>query len=277
MNPEFPLRACSFESRRGAEMRSLMERYNFVATIAPSMREVPLDEHAAIFDFVEELRAGRIGVVIFMTGVGAKALLTAVEPRFSKDDFFRWLDGVTVVVRGPKPVAVLREWGVRIDHRAPEPNTWRELLQTLDEFVPVSGKTIAVQEYGVPNAEFYAALSSRGATILTVPVYKWEFPEDPEPLRQAVHDTITRKFDVLMLTSANQLHNVIKMADVEGVREAWLAAASKCVIASIGPTASETIQSYGLPVDIEPSHGKMGTLVRETAERAGSILSTKPV
>jgi uroporphyrinogen-III synthase len=270
-----PLRVCSFESRRSSEMRSLLERHGCMATIAPSMREVPLHDHAAVFHFLDELRAGRIQIVVFMTGVGAKALLEAIETRFSKDDFFRLLDGVTVVVRGPKPVAILREWGVRIDHRAPEPNTWRELLQMLDEFVPVSGKTIAVQEYGVTNAEFYAALTERGATILTVPVYQWEFPEDPEPLRTAVHDTIAGKFDVLMLTSANQLHHVIKMADAEGVREAWLAAASKCVIASIGPTASETIQSYGLPVDIEPAHGKMGTLVRETAERAAGILSTK--
>lgn len=275
MTTEPPLRVCSFESRRSTEMRSLLERYGCVATIAPSMREVPLDEHAAVFHFVEELRAGRIGVVVFMTGVGARALLTAVENRFSKEEFFGWLAALTIVVRGPKPVAVLREWGVRIDHRAPEPNTWRELLQTLDDFVPLAGKTVAVQEYGVPNAEFYAALASRGATTLSVPVYRWEFPEDPEPLRAAVQATIAGQFDVLMLTSANQLHNVIKMADMEGVREAWLTAAAKCVIASIGPTASETIQSYGLPVDIEPAHGKMGTLVRETSERAPAILAAK--
>ncbi len=275
MTAEIQLRVCSFESRRGSEMRALLERHGCVATIVPSMREVPLDEHAAVFHFVDELRAGRIHIVVFMTGVGAKALLTAVETRTSREDFFRLLDGVTVVVRGPKPTAVLRDWGVRIDHRAPEPNTWRELLQTLDEFAPVAGKTIAVQEYGVPNAEFYAALSARDATILTVPVYRWDFPEDAEPLRASIHATIDDQFDVLLLTSANQLHNVIKMADAEGVREAWLAAAAKCVIASIGPTASETIQSYGLPVDIEPTHGKMGTLVRETSERAPAILASK--
>lgn len=275
MTTEPKLRICSFESRRGAEMRSLLERHGCEATVVPSMREVPLDEHAAVFHFLDQLRAGRIQIVVFMTGVGAKALLAAIETRLPRDDFFRLLDGVTVIVRGPKPVAVLREWGVRIDHRAPEPNTWRELLRTLEEFVPLSGQTVAVQEYGVPNAEFYAALTALGATTLTVPVYRWEFPEDPEPLRQAVHDTIAGKFDVLMLTSANQLHNVIRMATAEGVREAWLTAAANCVVASIGPTASETIQSYGLPVDIEPAHGKMGTLVRETSERAPGILMSK--
>jgi uroporphyrinogen-III synthase len=275
MTTDTPLRVCSFESRRGSEMRSLLERYGCDVTVAPSMREVPLTEHDAVFHFVDELRANRIQIMIFMTGVGAKALLEAVESRYPREEFFRWLDAVTVVVRGPKPTAVLREWGVRIDHRAPEPNTWRELLRTLEEFVPLDGKAVAVQEYGVPNAEFYAALTSRGAAILTVPVYRWEFPEDCEPLRQSVHTTIAGGFDVLMFTSANQLHNVIKMADAEGVRDTWLTAASKCVIASIGPTATETIQSYGLPVDVEPAHGKMGTLVRETSERAPTILVSK--
>lgn len=270
-----PLRVCSVESRRGAEMQSLLERHGFAATIAPSMREVPLEDHAAVMHFLEELQAGRIDVVVFMTGVGARALLTVVETRLPRVDFFRLLRGVTVVVRGPKPVAVLREWEVRIDHRAPEPNTWRELLQTLDDFAPVTGKCVAVQEYGVPNAEFYAGLASRGASVITVPVYRWEFPENPEPLRSAVHGTLAGEFDVLMLTSANQLHNIVKMAEAEGVREKWLAAASKCVIASIGPTASETIQSYGLAADLEPTHGKMGTLVRETSEQAATLLACK--
>lgn len=58
----------------------------------------------------------------------------------------------------------------------PNPSNPRDLLQTLDDFVPLKGQCVAVQEYGVPNAEFYAALATRGATMLTVPVYRWEFP-----------------------------------------------------------------------------------------------------
>lgn len=258
---------CSFESRRGPEMRSLLERHGLQATIAPSMREVPLGAHEAVWAFLEQLQAGSLDVVVFMTGVGARALREALLTRISADEFNTALEQTTVVVRGPKPTAVLREWGVRIDHRAPEPNTWRELLTTLVEFVPLVGQTVAVQEYGVPNAAFYAALEQAGAKVLSVPVYRWEFPEDVEPLRAAIRATLAGEFDGLMFTSANQLHNVVKMAEQMGVRDAWLSAARRCVIASIGPTASETIVSYDLPVDLEPTHGKMGTLVRETAER----------
>lgn len=273
--PTVPWKICSFESRRGPEMWSLLERHGFVPTIAPSMREVPLGAHAAVWTFLDQLQTGSLNVVVFMTGVGARALREALLTRITVEEFNAALEQTTVVVRGPKPTAVLREWGVRIDHRAPEPNTWRELLTTLVEFVPLAGQTVAVQEYGVPNAAFYAALEQAGAKVLSVPVYRWEFPEDVEPLRAAIRATLAGEFDGLMFTSANQLHNVVKMAEQMGVRDAWLSAARRCVVASIGPTASETIVSYDLPVDLEPTHGKMGTLARETAERFAELRQRK--
>jgi uroporphyrinogen-III synthase len=260
-----PFRVCSFESRRAEEIRSLLERSGLQATVAPSMRELPISENPAAFQFAEDLLASRLDVVVFLTGVGARALFEAIETRFDRAQFLDALQRCTIVVRGPKPVVVLKDWGVRIDHRAPEPNTWRELLATLDAAVPLSGQRVAVQEYGVPNLELYRQLEARGATVTSVPVYKWAFPDDVEPLRAAIQQTLRGEFDALMFTSAQQLHNVVELAEREGCREEWLAAARRCVIASIGPTATETIQGYDLPVHLEPSHPKMGTLVRELA------------
>ncbi len=45
-----------------------------------------------------------------------------------KTSFQEALRGLTVVVRGPKPSAVMREWKVPIAVAAPEPNTRHELL-----------------------------------------------------------------------------------------------------------------------------------------------------
>ncbi len=47
------------------------------------------------------------------------------------------------------------------------------------------------------------------------------------------------------------------------------------VIASIGPTTTETLEEYGLEPDITPTHPKMGFLVKETAEQASGILQHK--
>ena len=239
------------------------------------MREVPLESNGPAFAFAESLLAGRIDMVVFLTGVGARTLLEAVETRFDREQFLAALRSVTVAVRGPKPVAVLREWNVPFAIRAPEPNTWRELIAALEAAGALQGKRVAVQEYGRPNEEFYRELARRGATVERVPVYRWMLPEDVEPLRAAVRGTIDDRFDVLVFTSAHQVDNVLEVAESMGLREAWIAAAGRCAVASIGPTASESIAEAGLPVDIEASPTKMGQLVRAAIEAAPAILSAK--
>jgi uroporphyrinogen-III synthase len=79
----------------------------------------------------------------------------------------------------------------------------------------------------------------------------------------------------LLFTSAQQLRNVLSVAESDGLRDEWLRAARKCVVASIGPTASETLRIAGLPADIEPEHPKMGHLVQAVAKRAREILQKK--
>lgn len=272
--PPPPLRVCSFESRRGPEMKSLIERNGGVATIAPSMREIPLGDNPAVFQFVEELFAGKIDIVVFMTGVGATALLNALETRYSRSDFFAALAKITVVVRGPKPTAVLRGWGVRIDHRAPEPNTWREVYQLLVAAGPLAGRGIAVQEYGQPSIELYEALQSQQATVVPVPVYQWALPLDLEPLRKAIKGTISGEFDLLLFTSAQQLNHVLEVAAMDGVREEWIEAANRsCVIGSIGPTATATLRTQGLNVGVEPAHPNMGALVKESIASTSKLIA----
>jgi uroporphyrinogen-III synthase len=47
------------------------------------------------------------------------------------------------------------------------------------------------------------------------------------------------------------------------------------VVGSVGPTGTERLRSYNLPVDLEPSHPKMGILVKEASEGAHAILAKK--
>ena len=261
-------RLCSFESRRHEEMRQLIEKQGGIATVAPSMREIPLEENPEAFAFAEELIAGRVDVMVFLTGVGARALMEVLETRHSRESILQALENCQVIVRGPKPLAVLKEWKVRVDHRVPEPNTSRELLETLSEHFPLQGQTIAVQEYGEPSLELYQELKLRGAKVLPVPVYRWAFPEETGPLFAAIDATIAGEFDVLLFTSAQQVANVLEAADQRGKKEAWLTAAKNCGIASIGPTASEKLRSEGLPVHVEASPPKMGPLVRVALQEA---------
>src|SRR5262249_48218625 len=129
-------------------------------------------------------------------------------------------------------------------------------------------KTIAVQEYGKPNEEFYAALRGRGADVLPVPVYCWALPDDVGPLEAAVHKLIAGDFDLLLITSAQQIQHLLAVAERSGQKEACVAALQQCAIGSIGPTATETLQDLGLKVALESSHPKMGLLVKESLEQS---------
>ena len=84
----------------------------------------------------------------------------------------------------------------------PEPNTWVDLVSTLDEYRPVKGLRVAVQEYGASNLDLLEALKQRGAEVFQVPIYRWGLPEDLGPLREALDDIIAGKVAVLLITNA---------------------------------------------------------------------------
>ncbi len=185
---------------------------------------------------------------------------------------------LTIVARGPKPVAALKELGVPVTVAVPEPNTWRDLLRTLDEkadSLPLKGRRVAVQEYGTPNPELLAGLSDRGAYVTRVPVYEWGLPEDVGPLRAAVAAIASDEFDVVLFTTAIQVNHLFQIAAEVNQEKAVRSALSRMLIASIGPSTSERLREFGLMADIEPTHPKMGFLVNETAQRSAEILRQK--
>ncbi len=244
-------------------MRSLIERHGGEPTVVASMQEVPLEDNTVAVEFSERLLAGEVDYVVFMTGVGAETLRSALEASNQFDGVLDHLTRVTVILRGPKPKAVLHKWGLRDWLEVREPNTWRELVELVDEQqLDLAGKTLAIQEYGITNPELNDALKSRGANVYSVPVYRWKLPDDTKPLLKAINQTVSGEFDALLFTSANQMRNVVKVAAEAGLRDDFISAASKCLVASIGPTCSEAIREAGLEPGFEASPPKMGQLVR---------------
>lgn len=272
------LRVLSLESRRSREMGLLITNRGGRATVVASTREVASGPNAEESAFAQGLVQGQFQVVIFMTGVGTRTLAKAIEPECSRERLVAGLNQLAVIARGPKPVAVLREFGVKVTLTVPEPNTWREILHALDQnaqTIPLQGSHVAVQEHGVPSRELYAGLTERGAQVFPVPVYKWAPPEDAEPLRAAIRDLALGKFDVVLFTSSVQVHHLFRLADEMGQHQEAASALRRIVIGSIGPVTSDTLREYGISPDLEPSHPKMGFLVNETAERSGKLLHDK--
>ena len=272
------LRVLALESRHAREIVKLISSYGGVPTVAPAVREVSRESREAL-EFAASLIAGKFDMVIFLTGTGTRALVRAVEDTYTRDELAAALRRVQVVARGAKPVAALRELGVKPSLIAPEPNTWREILRALDELEAVShsikGLQIAVQEYGVPSPDLLAALRERGAMVTTVPVYQWALPEDLGPLRAAAQSIAAGEFDVVLFTSAIQATHLLRIAADLELEERLRRGLDGMIIASIGPSTSERLRSFGLQPDMESSHPRMGFLVKDAAERSPDLLQQK--
>jgi uroporphyrinogen-III synthase len=275
------LRVLALESRRAAEIAKLIATYGGQPTVAPSMREVPLESNKEAVAFAAALLAGEFEMVIFLTGVGARALLGVVETVHDRGKYVAALQRVTVVARGPKPVVALREIGITPAITAPEPNTWHELLRALDEAGKASpelglqGARVAVQEYGVSNPELLSGLRERGAAVTRVPVYQWALPHDLGPLRAAISAITERTFEVALFTTAVQAIHLFQVAAEMMLEESVREGLNRAVVASIGPTTSEELRRQGIQADLEPSHPKMGYLVKEASEQAAELLRRK--
>ena len=275
------MRVLALESRRAAELSKLISTYGGEPVVAPSMREVPLESNTEALAFAKKLFASEFDAVIFLTGVGSRALLAVVESAHKREDYVAALQRVKIIARGPKPVAALREIGVTPALTVPEPNTWRELLHALDESansstgIRLRGARVAVQEYGAPNPELIAGLSERGAQVTRVPVYQWALPEDLAPLRAAVRSLADGKIDVVLFTTSVQAAHLFQIAAEMHLEEAVRSGLQRTVVASIGPTTSEELLRRGITRDLEPSHPKMGFLVKEAAERAADLVQQK--
>lgn len=257
-------RVLALESRRAVEIAELIRRQGGEPLIAPSMREVPVGGDEELRAFAEDLFDGVFDMMILLTGVGARQLRKALAEDYPEDAFADALRKLTVVARGPKPVAALREMGLAAQIVAPEPNTWREVLKATEGR---RERNIALQEYGRSNNELIAALKARGAEVTPVRVYRYGMPEDIEPLREAVRRLAAGAVDVSLFTSATQIDHLMRIASEMGSEPAALAGLQRSFIGSIGPTTTEALEEFGLKAGMEPSHPKLGLLVREAGER----------
>ena len=266
----------AFESRMADRMAALITRYGGHPMVAPSLQEIPLENNTKALDFGTQLMAGTVDMLILLTGVGTRTLMDIWTTRFPIATIRRALSETTVVCRGPKPLAALKELGVPA-LTVPEPNTWQTILHTVDAVNPngLTGLRIAIQEYGIANTELVEALTGRNAHVTSVPVYRWALPDDVEPLKRACRGIVEGRVAAAFFTSAVQVDHVVRVLHDTDNLAAFRNALGKTMVVSIGPMTSQRLRHHQFPVDFEPSRARMGVLVKEASEQVGEILRRK--
>jgi uroporphyrinogen-III synthase len=249
------------EGRRAVELAELIERHNGQPLAAPCLREIHSPDAPPLRDGIGHALDAPLAVAIFLTGVGTATVFEAARRMGREPDFRGRLAAATVVVRGPKPAAVLRKLGVRIDLSAPPPNTTANVLEAIRS-LDLVGKRVLVQLYGEPNPVLNQTLAERGATVLELAPYIWDRPVDPRPLLRLLDALDDGCVDVLLVTSQAQLDILFDVAREHG-RVPRLAGVA---IGAQGPVVEAALQRHGLEAAFRPDHGHMGALVLAAAD-----------
>jgi uroporphyrinogen-III synthase len=253
------------EARRAPELADLITRHHGVPLSAPCLREVHQPDAPELVVAVGQLCSDDVHIAIFLTGVGTATIFEAARRQGREPELLAALARKRVVVRGPKPVAVLRKAGVRLDLLAPPPHTTQELLAALAAW-DLRGQRVAVQLYGAPNPEFLDALTARGAEVITLSPYAWDRPVDAEPVLRLIDALRAGSVDVLAGTSASQVDNFFDIAREHGHETAVRQALQRIPVAAQGPVCAAAFERNGIPITITPPTGHMGALVLAIAD-----------
>jgi uroporphyrinogen-III synthase len=244
------------ESRVGEQMAELVGKYHGIPFSAPALAEIPDIDVPLIAKLMKRWNIYPPHIFIFQTGVGAKALFAAAKLLGLTGTLLEKLKNAQVVVRGPKPMAVLRSHGVRIDSIAKEPFTTTEVLNEL-KMKSLSGKRIVIQRYGESNIELQAILKKKGARVTEIATYRWGLPVNIEPLVRLINAIKRNEIDVIAFTSASQVNNLFVLAKLTGEHHLLQKHLNHATIASIGPVCTAALKKAGLKIDIEAKPPKL--------------------
>lgn len=257
------------EARMSGALAGLIAKRGGDPVCAPAVRETDIDCAADVARLIDALEHAALDVVVFQTGVGARALFREADKLGRLDALLSALQGVTTVCRGPKPTAALRQAGLQISVSVAAPYTTRELLDALAG-IPVFGKRVMALQYGERNAALIDALRRQAASVNDLCLYEWRLPDDTAPLRSLVNDLMRGGIDAIAFTSQVQIRHLYRIAADVGISSQALSAAlnDRAIVAVVGPTCAAALSERGVSVDSAPAHPKMGHMVAALAEYA---------
>jgi uroporphyrinogen-III synthase len=254
-------RIAILEARMSGELANLIQRHGGEVIQAPALKEASIEASTEVSELIERLQTGAIKHIVLQTGVGVSGLLNEAEKLNRKDELIALLQASTVIARGPKPLAVLSRNGIKPQVITNEPHTTADIIAACDA-LDLQQKQVAVVHYGERNAQLAEALQIQGATLFEMCLYEWQLPDNVAPLQSLITATINGELDVVTFTSQIQARHLFQVAEASGqAEELRQALQTKTIVASVGPTCSEALRSFGIAPQIEPEHPKMGFLV----------------
>ena len=254
--------------RRSGELAAALERHGATVRHAPALTIVPHIDDEALIAQTRELIAHPPQVVVATTGVGFRGWMEAADEAGLLDDLHAAFAGAQIVARGPKARGAIQQAGLTADWVAES-----ETSAELGEFLlaeGVGGRRIAVQHHGSGADGLDELFEGEGADVVSLTVYRWGPPPDPEVVRRSVLATGAGEVDAVLFTSAPGAFEWVAAARREGVLDEIrrLVQEQRVLLAAVGPITAGPLQDEGLDPLIA-DRGRLGSLVRAVVTHFG--------
>ena len=259
------------EHRFTKEFSTLFEKLGARVHACPLLEEKPIENRDELRSFIRHVLDGNLDMMIFLTGVGARFLIAEAESMGVKVDFIKSLGELTIVARGPKPVAALRQLGLNAGITPQNPTT-EGVIEAL-RLQKLNGRRVGIQLYGTPNPQLVSALEGHGATVTPVQVYAYGVAADSTAVKDLISRIVGGQIQVIAFTSAPQVGMLFDVAAQLGMADALSKAIQAHVtVASIGEVTSRALKDKGITARIVPAQAKMRALAEAVGEHFARLI-----
>lgn len=249
--------------RRGEDQAVLFRRLGAEVLVGPVLRTLSTAADGRLRTRTEALLADPPGFVIANTGFGMRSWFAFADGWGRRDELLGMLRASRVAARGPKAVGALRSAQVPVWWQAPN----EQLATVVDHLVEhgVEGSRVALQLDGNDRPELVERLEAAGASVIELPLYRWDQPDDDRAER-LVRAIVAGGVQAVTFTSAPAVRNLVELADELDVgRELRAALNERVVVGCVGPVCAAAAHEEGLLHTVVPEHWRLGSLVKAVA------------
>ena len=255
--------------RRADEQASLFARRGATVVLGPSIRTLPLDADDGLRDITQGLIDDPPQVLLANTGVGIRSWFGAAESWGLGEALLDALRDARVYARGPKASGAVHSLGLEVVSRAASERLRECVDLAVADLSP--GERVVVQRDGGPPPAEVAMLEAAGATVVELPVYRWQRTEDPRPALRLVEGVVAGRVHAVTFTAGPAISSLLEVAAEEGLADELRAALASgaVVVGCVGPVCAESAEAAGFGDGdlVVPRTWRLGPLVRCVGER----------
>ncbi|WNY28533.1 hypothetical protein MmiEs2_07240 [Methanimicrococcus stummii] len=212
--------------------------------------------------FVKRVLSSKTDLVIFTSANGIDYTLKNLDGVGEKD-FLDALKKIKIVAIGPTTRKKLESYGLESSMM---PGEYSSVGLVNDLGKDVSGKIIDIPRSFYGSAVLVQGLIDAGATVHQTHVYTLDIPEGALQ-DELIEKTIAGEIEAFAFTSTMMVKNFMALADKIGDRDEVISQLNEAVVGAIGDPTAQTVESFGVTVDVVPDEFTFEALVSAMKEK----------